>query len=140
MKKKVGILLFGVLIFSSCGLLDNEQASAKYRLWADQPAKRFEESFPLGNGRLGMMPDGGIAKETIVLNDITLWSGCVTRQPVRCRRFANYSNRVRMKRRSVWYTKRLLVAGEEVRIRDMARFRFSVISNLPINMMQIVRK
>jgi alpha-L-fucosidase 2 len=78
MKKKVGILLFGVLIFSSCGLLDNEQASAKYRLWADQPAKRFEESFPLGNGRLGMMPDGGIAKETIVLNDITLWSGCVT--------------------------------------------------------------
>ena len=30
---------------------------------------------PLGNGHLGMMPDGGIDKETIVLNDITLWSG-----------------------------------------------------------------
>ena len=26
-------------------------------------------------GHLGMMPDGGIDKETIVLNDITLWSG-----------------------------------------------------------------
>ena len=29
----------------------------------------------MGNGHLGMMPDGGIEKETIVLNDITLWSG-----------------------------------------------------------------
>ncbi len=30
---------------------------------------------PLGNGRLGLMPDGGIMTETIVLNEITLWSG-----------------------------------------------------------------
>ena len=29
----------------------------------------------MGNGHLGMMPDGGIERETIVLNDITLWSG-----------------------------------------------------------------
>ena len=29
----------------------------------------------MGNGHLGMMPDGGIDKEAIVLNDITLWSG-----------------------------------------------------------------
>jgi alpha-L-fucosidase 2 len=29
----------------------------------------------LGNGHLGMMPDGGVEEETIVLNDITLWSG-----------------------------------------------------------------
>ena len=38
-------------------------------------AQIWEECFPLGNGHLGMMPDGGIDKETIVLNDITLWSG-----------------------------------------------------------------
>ncbi len=30
---------------------------------------------PLGNGRLGMMPDGGVENEHVVLNDITLWSG-----------------------------------------------------------------
>ncbi|UPK72920.1 glycoside hydrolase family 95 protein [Chitinophaga filiformis] len=41
----------------------------------DKPAKVWEETLPLGNGRLGMMPDGGIAAEKIVLNDITLWSG-----------------------------------------------------------------
>ncbi|SHN40603.1 glycoside hydrolase N-terminal domain-containing protein [Chitinophaga sp. CF418] len=41
----------------------------------DKPAKEWEETLPLGNGRLGMMPDGGITTEKIVLNDITLWSG-----------------------------------------------------------------
>jgi alpha-L-fucosidase 2 len=45
------------------------------RLWYDQPAAAWEETLPLGNGRLGMMPDGGVGKEKIVLNDITLWSG-----------------------------------------------------------------
>jgi alpha-L-fucosidase 2 len=44
-------------------------------LWYDKPAKVWEETLPLGNGRLGMMPDGGINHEKIVLNDITLWSG-----------------------------------------------------------------
>ncbi|GGB20867.1 glycosyl hydrolase family 95 catalytic domain-containing protein [Puia dinghuensis] len=44
-------------------------------LWYDKPAAVWEGSLPLGNGRLGMMPDGGVNKETIVLNDITLWSG-----------------------------------------------------------------
>ncbi len=39
------------------------------------PAAQWEETLPLGNGRLGMMPDGGIEKEHIVLSDITLWSG-----------------------------------------------------------------
>jgi alpha-L-fucosidase 2 len=45
------------------------------KLWYDKPAGQWEESLPLGNGRLGMMPDGGVLKENIVLNDITLWSG-----------------------------------------------------------------
>ena len=41
----------------------------------DEPASIWEETFPLGNGRIGMMPDGGIEKETYVLNEISLWSG-----------------------------------------------------------------
>jgi alpha-L-fucosidase 2 len=45
------------------------------RLHYDKPAATWEETLPLGNGRLGMMPDGGISTEKIVLNDITLWSG-----------------------------------------------------------------
>jgi alpha-L-fucosidase 2 len=45
------------------------------QIWFDKPAMQWEETLPLGNGRLGMMPDGGIHKERLVLNDITLWSG-----------------------------------------------------------------
>lgn len=45
------------------------------RIWYDKPAAVWEETLPLGNGRLGMMPGGGIRQEKIVLNDITLWSG-----------------------------------------------------------------
>lgn len=41
----------------------------------DRPARIWEETFPLGNGRVGMMPDGGIDRETILLNEISLWSG-----------------------------------------------------------------
>lgn len=40
-----------------------------------RPAGCWEEALPLGNGRLGMMPDGGVDVETVVLNDITYWSG-----------------------------------------------------------------
>ena len=47
----------------------------KLDLWYNRPAKVWEETLPLGNGRLGMMPDGGVENEKIVLNDITLWSG-----------------------------------------------------------------
>lgn len=48
----------------------------EHTLWYDEPASIWEETLPLGNGRLGMMPDGGIAKERIVLNEISMWSGC----------------------------------------------------------------
>jgi alpha-L-fucosidase 2 len=48
---------------------------APLRLNYDQPARQWEGTLPLGNGRLGMTPDGGVTNEKIVLNDITLWSG-----------------------------------------------------------------
>ncbi|MCF7758104.1 glycoside hydrolase N-terminal domain-containing protein [Paenibacillus xylanexedens] len=45
------------------------------RLWYQQPAKRWEEALPIGNGRLGGMVYGGAADERIQLNEDTLWSG-----------------------------------------------------------------
>lgn len=44
-------------------------------LWYTKPASQWEETLPLGNGRLGMTPDSGIETEKVVLNDIILWSG-----------------------------------------------------------------
>lgn len=41
----------------------------------DSPAVMWEETLPLGNGRLGAMPYGGINKEKIILNEETMWRG-----------------------------------------------------------------
>lgn len=41
----------------------------------DQPADKFYESSPLGNGRLGAMVFGRTDKEILVLNESTMWSG-----------------------------------------------------------------
>ena len=49
--------------------------TCNHRLWYTAPASIWEETLPLGNGRLGMMPDGGVDREHIVLNEISLWSG-----------------------------------------------------------------
>lgn len=45
------------------------------RISFDRPATRFTESAPVGNGRLGAMVFGGTTTETIVLNEISMWSG-----------------------------------------------------------------
>jgi alpha-L-fucosidase 2 len=58
-------------LFSSAGVAQQRPQLLYYT----KPAKVWEECLPLGNGRLGMMPDGGVENEHIVLNDITLWSG-----------------------------------------------------------------
>ena len=53
----------------------NQPTTTTWTLTHTAPAHLWEERFPLGNGHLGMMPDGGVEEETITLNDITLWSG-----------------------------------------------------------------
>lgn len=72
------LMSLGVLLnIFSCKEKDN------LYLWYNTPARLWEETLPLGNGRLGMMPDGGVFRENITLNDITMWSGTFddTRNP-----------------------------------------------------------
>ncbi|MGI5893163.1 MAG: glycosyl hydrolase family 95 catalytic domain-containing protein [Candidatus Merdivicinus sp.] len=47
----------------------------KHQLWYKTPAAVWEEALPIGNGRIGAMMFGGVAKERIALNEDTLWSG-----------------------------------------------------------------
>lgn len=72
------ILPLCLLLFHLTGC-DAPQTSQDMRagqeLFFTAPALTWEETIPLGNGRLGMIPDGGIACETITLNEISLWSG-----------------------------------------------------------------
>lgn len=44
-------------------------------LWYDKPAGKWNEALPVGNGRLGGMVFGGMAKEQIQFNEDTLWTG-----------------------------------------------------------------
>ena len=66
--------LYSFLFFVFTSIIPS-YAQQNFRLWYNKPADGWLESVPLGNGRLGAMPDGGIFNENIVLNDITLWSG-----------------------------------------------------------------
>ena len=45
-------------------------------VWFNQPATNWTEALPLGNGRLGAMVFGGVAKERLQLNDDGFWAGC----------------------------------------------------------------
>jgi alpha-L-fucosidase 2 len=44
-------------------------------LWYRHPAQRWGDALPVGNGRLGGMVFGGVAKERIQLNEDTIWNG-----------------------------------------------------------------
>ena len=69
MKKNLTFLLTIVVALSASA--HNED----YKLWYDEPATRFEEALPLGNGRIGLTVYGGVEQETINLNEETLWGG-----------------------------------------------------------------
>jgi len=52
------------------------QTSARPQtLWYDSPAAQWVEALPVGNGRLGAMVFGGIARERIQFNESTIWTG-----------------------------------------------------------------
>lgn len=44
-------------------------------LWYRAPAKAWTEALPIGNGRMGAMVFGGIARERLQLNEDSLWAG-----------------------------------------------------------------
>ena len=61
---------------TSCFAVGHSPKSAlPNKLWYNKPAYAFEESLPLGNGKLGALVYGGANNDSIQLNDITLWTG-----------------------------------------------------------------
>lgn len=74
MKHKRRIKYLLVLALLTTSLLAQAQPQS-LTLWYQQPATRFEEALPLGNGRLGVMVYGRVHDEIINLNEETLWGG-----------------------------------------------------------------
>ncbi len=74
--------LFRTYIVALCALIPilcsaQDNGDNSLILWYNKPAELWEECLPLGNGRLGMMPSGGVTLDYIGLNEGTMWSGGV---------------------------------------------------------------
>ncbi len=67
MKKRILILLL-----FSCQFAIAQQP---LQLWYKQPARRWEEALPVGNGRIGAMVYGRPDKEILQVNEQSLWAG-----------------------------------------------------------------
>ncbi|WP_421918921.1 glycoside hydrolase family 95 protein [Marinifilum sp.] len=61
-------------LITSCGL-STQDKKTKLKLWYNKPAEHFEQALVLGNGKVGASIYGGVKKDKIHLNDITLWAG-----------------------------------------------------------------
>ena len=80
MKKKMllAIITLGTAPLFSASYAQTGQApsdQAPMVLQYDMPATYFEESLPIGNGKIGALVYGGSDDNIIYLNDITLWTG-----------------------------------------------------------------
>lgn len=70
-------LIFCLLLLP---LLGSAQSKPILKLWYQQPSgDKWENALPIGNGRLGAMIYGNVAKENIQLNEHTVWSGSPNR-------------------------------------------------------------
>ena len=68
------IARLGAWIWIACASL-RCVAEAPTSLWYRQPATRWLEAMPVGNGRLGAMVFGTVTEERLALNESTFWSG-----------------------------------------------------------------
>ena len=104
---------FITIILSVSLLKGKNDDIPEYSFFFEEPAQCWEETLPLGNGRLGIMPDGGVEKEYIVLNDITLWSG----------KIADYSNP--KAKESLPEIQRLLLEGKNYEAQELVYNTFT---------------
>ena len=64
--------LLAIALLAAAGIV---HAQSSHQLWYDRPASWFEEALVIGNGTAGATIFGGVQKDSIMLNDATLWSG-----------------------------------------------------------------
>ena len=69
-----------MIALALAGAVSTALAAPDLVLRYDRPAQDNDqgwekEALPIGNGRIGAMVFGGLAREHLQFNDITLWSG-----------------------------------------------------------------
>jgi len=66
------VSLFAVL--ATVTVAEAQPADKELVIWDNQPAKPWEDAYPVGNGRLGAMPFGKFPAESVLINEETLWA------------------------------------------------------------------
>lgn len=74
-KTLVRTLVFAPALFLGSAFISRAADTQALCLWYSQPAARWTEALPVGNGRMGAMIFGGTARERIQFNEDTLWRG-----------------------------------------------------------------
>ncbi|WP_295117117.1 glycoside hydrolase N-terminal domain-containing protein, partial [uncultured Chitinophaga sp.] len=69
MKQKILLSLMLLAVYSG------RLFAQELKLWYKQPAVKWTEALPLGNGRIGAMVFGGVAQDRLQFNEETLWTG-----------------------------------------------------------------
>lgn len=64
------LLALPILLFAA-----TTKTTENLKIWFNKPASNWNEALPVGNGRLGAMIFGGIAKERLQLNEESVWTG-----------------------------------------------------------------
>lgn len=72
MSERLVIVLMLAAVTGAHGM---HASAAELKLWFEQPAAKWVEALPVGNGRLGAMVFGGTARERLQLNEDSLWLG-----------------------------------------------------------------
>ncbi|QDX28018.1 glycoside hydrolase family 95 protein [Sphingomonas suaedae] len=68
-------VLGGASALAALPALGSEVPRNASRLWYRQPAAEWTQALPIGNGRIGAMIFGGVARERLQLNEDSLWTG-----------------------------------------------------------------
>ena len=69
------ILLLALIAISPFSACAAQQTNSSNVLWYQQPAEKWVQALPVGNGRLGAMVFGGVQKDRLQLNEESLWAG-----------------------------------------------------------------
>ncbi|HSB29655.1 MAG TPA: glycoside hydrolase family 95 protein [Pyrinomonadaceae bacterium] len=68
------LIALGVSV-STLAFQNSKLSTSSLLLWSTHPADKWENAFPVGNGRLGAMVFGRTDQEQIQVNEDTYWSG-----------------------------------------------------------------
>ena len=72
--KHISVLMV-IASFTFPSFADSHECATDLVLWFTRPATVWDNSLPVGNGRLGAMVFGGVEKERLQLNEETVWTG-----------------------------------------------------------------